>query len=141
MNFIILYWPCQPYVPPILRFIIKLRSIIKLRRAIFAHQFIKKTGEANRSLILLQRVTLRRRLVPRRGLEPLQDFSHSHLKAACLPVSPPRHTNAYTIVVCSVFHEFQIREKCSRFPHVFQTLITVFKNMHLIDNKAYALQT
>gem|GEM_PF-5908179 len=25
------------------------------------------------------------KLVPKRGLEPLQDFSHSHLKAACLP--------------------------------------------------------
>jgi hypothetical protein len=26
--------------------------------------------------------------VRKRGLEPLQDFSHSPLKAACLPISP-----------------------------------------------------
>ncbi|EKD48371.1 MAG: hypothetical protein ACD_64C00345G0001, partial [uncultured bacterium] len=30
-------------------------------------------------------------MVPKKGLEPPRDFSHSHLKAACLPISPLRH--------------------------------------------------
>ena len=32
-----------------------------------------------------------RNMVPRKGLEPLQDFSHYPLKIACLPIPPPRH--------------------------------------------------
>src|SRR5581483_8385356 len=43
-----------------------------------------------------------RSMVPRRGLEPLWDFSHSHLKAACLPISPPRH---------NYFNEFKYNDK------------------------------
>jgi hypothetical protein len=29
--------------------------------------------------------------VRKKGLEPPRDFSHSHLKAACIPVSPLPH--------------------------------------------------
>jgi hypothetical protein len=29
--------------------------------------------------------------MPRTGLEPVQAFTHKHLKLACLPIPPPRH--------------------------------------------------
>lgn len=36
-------------------------------------------------------------MVRKEGLEPPQDFSHSHLKAACLPISPlPRCYKSFT---------------------------------------------
>src|SRR3990167_5509442 len=52
----------------------------------------------------------RRRMEPRRGLEPLWDFSRCPLKAVCLPISPPRQYEFHT-------------EKCIIFKRPYQTLV------------------
>lgn len=60
-----------------------------------------------------------RRLVPKRGLEPLRDFSHSHLKAACLPVPPPRR---YQIPTVASWCYQKAHGKCTIFKGSYQIL-------------------
>lgn len=47
----------------------------------------KKTGTSDKN-------SSKFRLVPKAGLEPAQDFSHTPLKRACLPIPPLRHAGA-----------------------------------------------
>ncbi len=43
------------------------------------------------------RKSVRQFIMPRTGLEPVQAFTHKHLKLACLPIPPPRHPILYII--------------------------------------------